>query len=71
MPRSAERQPGSATVDMLNDQHAFVSLDASDSVAVSDWVGCGISHPCSVFDRWRVLTVVDGTSVVDFVTTVF
>jgi D-serine deaminase-like pyridoxal phosphate-dependent protein len=56
---------------MLNDQHAFVSLDASDSVAVSDWVGCGISHPCSVFDRWRVLTVVDGTSVVDFVTTVF
>jgi D-serine deaminase-like pyridoxal phosphate-dependent protein len=31
---------------------------------VGDLVGCGISHPCAAFERWRVLPVVDDDGVV-------
>jgi D-serine dehydratase len=26
---------------------------------VGDLVGCGISHPCTTFDKWRALFTVD------------
>jgi len=26
---------------------------------VGDLVGCGISHPCTAFDKWQVLFEVD------------
>jgi D-serine dehydratase len=26
---------------------------------VGDLVGCGISHPCTAFDKWRLIPVVD------------
>jgi D-serine deaminase-like pyridoxal phosphate-dependent protein len=34
-------------------------------------VRCGLSHPCTVFDKWQLLPVVDGTRVVDLVRTFF
>jgi D-serine dehydratase len=35
-------------------------------------VGLGISHPCTTFDKWRVIWVVDDAyDVVDAVTTRF
>jgi D-serine deaminase-like pyridoxal phosphate-dependent protein len=35
-------------------------------------VGCGISHPCTTFDKWRLLPVVDDDgAVVDAVHTFF
>jgi len=35
-------------------------------------VGCGISHPCTAFDKWRLLPVVDdGYGVIDAVLTYF
>lgn len=43
----------------LYDQHAFVRIPAESALAVGDLVGCGISHPCSAFDRWRVILEVD------------
>ena len=43
----------------LNDQHAWLDLPADDPLAVGDLVGCGISHPCTTFDKWRLIPVVD------------
>jgi D-serine deaminase-like pyridoxal phosphate-dependent protein len=51
-------RPGAARVEALNDQHAFVRLDGVE-LAVGDWLGCGISHPCTAFDKWRLIPVVD------------
>ncbi len=61
-----------ARVSALNDQHAFLALGpAARHVQVGDWVGLGLSHPCTVFDKWPVLPVVDGSTVVDLVRTYF
>ncbi|GAA2831254.1 amino acid deaminase [Crossiella cryophila] len=62
-----------ATITKLNDQHAFLELRAEDQVQVGDWVRLGLSHPCTVFDKWQLLPVVaaDGETVIDFVRTYF
>ena len=39
---------------------------------VGDLVGCGISHPCTAFDKWRLIPVVDEAyRVIDAVLTYF
>jgi D-serine dehydratase len=43
----------------MNDQHAYLHFPAGTPLQVGDLVGCGISHPCTTFDRWRWLPVVD------------
>jgi AMP nucleosidase len=44
----------------------------ADELEVGDMVGFGIAHPCSAFDRWRVIPVVDqGYDVVDVYETLF
>jgi D-serine dehydratase len=63
---------GAASITALNDQHAYLRLEAAEDLAVGDLVGCGISHPCTAFDKWRLLPVVDdGYNVVDAVLTYF
>jgi D-serine deaminase-like pyridoxal phosphate-dependent protein len=60
------------TVTKLNDQHAYLSVPAGVPLAPGDLVGFGISHPCTAFDKWRVIPVVDaGYRVVDLVSTYF
>jgi D-serine deaminase-like pyridoxal phosphate-dependent protein len=59
-----------ASVSALNDQHAYLRLGAQQ-VEVGEWVRCGLSHPCTVFDKWQLLPVVHGTRVVDLVRTFF
>ena len=67
--------PTDATVTRLNDQHAWMTFDpAADGPApsVGDTMGFGISHPCTAFDKWRTVPVVDDARrVVDVVTTRF
>jgi D-serine deaminase-like pyridoxal phosphate-dependent protein len=58
-------------VSALNDQHAFLRLGPDTKAEVGDWVDCGLSHPCTVFDKWQLLPVVDGDTVVDLVRTWF
>ncbi|TAK02171.1 MAG: amino acid deaminase [Chloroflexota bacterium] len=61
-----------ATVFDLNDQHAFVRIPAGLEVLVGDWMSFGISHPCTAFDKWHLLPVVDREHcVVDLVRTYF
>lgn len=64
-----------ARVTAVNDQHAFMTVADSDDLAVGDLVILGLSHPCTAFDKWRLIPVVnDWTSdavVVDLVETAF
>ena len=53
------RELPSATVTALNDQHAFLRLEAGAGVRVGDWVEFGVSHPCTVFDKWPMIPVLD------------
>lgn len=43
----------------LNDQHAFMTLADGEAAAVGDVVRLGLSHPCTVLDRWRVIPLID------------
>jgi D-serine dehydratase len=55
-----------------NDQHAYLSVPPGMDLRVGDFVGSGISHPCTAFDKWRVILVVDDDyRVVDSVRTYF
>ena len=61
-----------ASITALNDQHAYLKVSDDDELAVGDLVGCGVSHPCTAFDKWRLLPVVDDSyRVVDTVLTYF
>ena len=60
------------TVTGLNEQHAFVSIPSGVRPRAGDWLGLGISHPCTAFDKWHLLPVVDGDHhVIDVVRTYF
>jgi D-serine dehydratase len=43
----------------LSDQHAFVTLPDDSPLRVGDMLSFGISHPCTTFDKWQLLYVVD------------
>ncbi|MET9105129.1 amino acid deaminase [Streptomyces zhihengii] len=68
----AVRPADGITVTGLSDQHAWVRTDAGAELEVGDWVGMGLSHPCTSFDKWQLIPVVerDGT-VTDFIRTFF
>jgi D-serine deaminase-like pyridoxal phosphate-dependent protein len=70
--RDGLRPADGMSVFELNDQHAYLRLPAGDPLAVGDLVACGISHPCTAFDKWRLIPVVDDEyTVVDAVHTFF
>ena len=56
-----QRVPASWKIANMNDQHAYLRFpaDADAAPQVGDLVGCGISHPCTTFDKWRALFTVD------------
>ncbi|MFC5290342.1 alanine racemase [Actinokineospora guangxiensis] len=60
-------------VPTMNDQHTYLRFPEDQAVAVGDWIGLGLSHPCTSFDKWPLLPVTapDGETVVDFVRTFF
>jgi D-serine dehydratase len=51
--------PDSWQIAALNDQHAYLHVPAEADLHVGDLIGTGISHPCTTFDKWRVLFTVD------------
>ena len=63
---------GLITIDELNDQHAYGRVDPGLTLEVGHLVGCGLSHPCTAFDKWRVIPVLDDEDrVVDAIATYF
>lgn len=63
--------PFQGKIRLLNDQHAFMEITPG-SVVVGDVIGCGISHPCTNFDKWRLLPLVDDNyQIIDLINTYF
>jgi D-serine deaminase-like pyridoxal phosphate-dependent protein len=56
----------------LSDQHGWLATEPGARIEVGDWLGMGLSHPCTSFDKWQLIPLVtaDGT-VTDFVRTFF
>lgn len=74
----ARRTLDGPVVTKLNDQHGFLRFDpATDPVpVVGDQLRLGLSHPCTAFDKWGLIPVVDDPDavepvVVDLVRTFF
>ncbi|MGW5774542.1 alanine racemase [Streptomyces sp. NPDC003863] len=71
--RTGEIRPAAGiTVTGLSDQHTWLATAPGTDLEVGDWVGMGLSHPCTIFDKWQLIPVVeaDGT-VVDHIRTFF
>ncbi|TXS53182.1 amino acid deaminase [Streptomyces sp. uw30] len=68
----AERPATGISVTALSDQHAWLATTGEADLEVGDWVGMGLSHPCTSFDKWQLIPVAeaDGT-VVDYIRTFF
>ena len=49
------------TVTKMNDHHTYVT---GGSPAVGELLRFGLSHPCTAFDKWRFIPVVDDDNVV-------
>ncbi|MEV1051722.1 amino acid deaminase [Streptomyces sp. NPDC049887] len=66
------RPAAGIAVTGLSDQHAWLRTDEDADLEVGDWVGMGLSHPCTSFDKWQLIPVVeaDGT-VTDYIRTFF
>ena len=56
---NAQPAPGDWRITQLYDQHAKLVVPAGADLAPGDLVGCSISHPCTTFDKWPVLFLVD------------
>ncbi|MGW3063980.1 amino acid deaminase [Streptomyces sp. NPDC001130] len=67
-----ERPATGIEVSALSDQHLWLRTAPDADVEVGDWIGLGLSHPCTSFDKWQLIPVAeaDGT-VVDYVRTFF
>lgn len=48
-----------ARVTALDDQHAYVALPPDAPLRVGDVVRLGLSHPCTAFDKWTLIPVLD------------
>ncbi|WP_328671158.1 amino acid deaminase [Streptomyces sp. NBC_00328] len=67
-----ERPAAGIEVSGLSDQHAWLRTAPEADLEVGDWIGMGLSHPCTSFDKWQLIPLVesDGT-VVDYIRTFF
>ncbi len=55
--------PEGCKIEKMNDQHAYLRLPKNSSLCqhlqVGDLIACGISHPCTTFDKWPLILLVD------------
>lgn len=79
------RTPGEAvsivqglTIPSINDQHGFLRWDPAlpAPVVIGDELRIGLSHPCTAFDKWGLVPVIDDPEaddpvVVDLIRTFF
>lgn len=58
--RQAQAVPPDWKISALNDQHAYLRFNPSEfAPKVGDRVALGISHPCTTFDKWRWMVLVE------------
>jgi D-serine dehydratase len=71
-PDGRETPAAGLHVTKLDDQHAYLNVPAGSPLAAGDLICLGISHPCTTFDKWRVIPVADEEyRVIDAVHTFF
>jgi D-serine dehydratase len=51
--------PAGHAITGLNDQHGYLKCPTGSPLQVGDIVGFGVSHPCTTFDRWQLIYLVD------------
>ena len=56
---SSSRPLQGAFITQLDDQHGYLKLSEHSDLRLGEVIRCGISHPCTAFDKWRVIPVVD------------
>src|SRR6185369_4674669 len=60
-----------AVTTALDDEHAYLRVPPDQRLGIGDWVGFGQAHPCTAFDKWKLVAVVENDHVVDLVQTFF
>jgi D-serine deaminase-like pyridoxal phosphate-dependent protein len=64
--------PAGLTVTKLNDHHTYLRIPPDLRVRPGDLLRFGLSHPCTAFDKWREIPVIDDDHrVVDVLHTYF
>jgi D-serine dehydratase len=67
-----QKIPTQHTIVGLNDQHAHMTIPADSPLQVGDMIGLGVSHPCTTFDKWQAMFVIeDNYDVVGAIRTYF
>ncbi|MDJ0336208.1 alanine racemase [Salinibacterium sp. G-O1] len=51
-------------VERINDQHSYLRL-TGEAPAVGDVLRLGLSHPCTAFDKWRAIPMIEDASAED------
>ena len=62
--RPAARDPQGLTVTRMDDQHAYLAVPDGVTLDPGDVVVLGVSHPCTAFDKWRQVHLLDDEDVV-------
>jgi len=52
------------TVTKLNDQHGYLRF-GEEPVVIGDELRVGLSHPCTAFDKWGLIPVIDDPDAAD------
>ncbi len=65
-------EAGGSVVRRLFDQHTVLAVPAGSRLAAGDELCLGISHPCTTFDKWRWIPVLDAEDrITDVIRTFF
>jgi D-serine dehydratase len=68
----SEQSLSGCQIARMNDQHAYMSFTNGTDLQFGDMIASGISHPCTAFDKWRFIPIVDDQyDVVDGLITYF
>ncbi|MQY14833.1 D-threonine aldolase [Streptomyces sp. RB5] len=66
------REAAGITVRKLSDQHAWLDVADGTELRVGEWVSLGMSHPCTIFEKWPLIPQVDADgTVTDYIRTYF
>ena len=66
------RQLSGCEVIGVSDQHAHMRIPAGHPLQVGNMVGLGVSHPCTTFDKWKLIYLVDDDyRIIDAIQTFF
>jgi D-serine dehydratase len=59
-------------VARLNDHHAFLDVEPDVDLVPGDLITCALAHPCTSFDKWPLIPLVDqGYNVIGAIKTYF